>query len=43
MTKEEVRKQFPDVAKIVDEIRKLFPDERVVWAREGQKEIGRKL
>lgn len=41
-TREENRKRMPGVAEIVDEVRKYFPGAKVIYAREGDIEVGKR-
>ena len=41
-TAEENRRRMPTVAAFVDEVRKYWPDAKVVYAREGDYEVGKK-
>jgi len=41
-TREENRNKMPLVAAFVDEVRKYFPGAKVVYAREGDIEVGKR-
>ena len=41
-TAEDNRKRMPGVAAIVDEVRKYFPGAKVIYAREGDIEVGKR-
>lgn len=41
-TAEENRRRMPKVAEFVDEVRKYFPGAKVIYAREGDIEVGKR-
>jgi len=42
VSKNKNRTDFPKAAKIIDAFRKKFPDLKVIYVCENQKELGRK-
>ncbi len=37
------RKDFPEVANLVDTLRRQLGDVKVLWCKEGQKELGTRI
>ena len=42
MTRADNRAAMPLVAEMVDEIRRAYPDAKVLWVKEGDREMGKR-